>query len=39
MVDVVRDNFSALLPRVEELINECDFVGKSICPVTQNKSQ
>ena len=28
MVDVVRDNFSALLPRVEQCIRECDFVGE-----------
>lgn len=27
MVDVVRENFSALLPRVEECVRRCDFVG------------
>ena len=29
MVDVVRGNFAALLPRIEECIRECDFVGES----------
>ena len=28
MVDVVRGNFSSLLPRVEECIRRCDFVGE-----------
>lgn len=28
MVDVVRSNFSALLPRIEECIRRCDFVGE-----------
>ena len=27
MVDVVSGNFAALLPRIEECIRECDFVG------------
>ena len=29
MVDVVCDNFTALLPRIEQCIRECDFVGES----------
>lgn len=28
MVDVVRENFQALLPKVEESIQRCDFVGE-----------
>lgn len=27
MVDVVRDNFSSLFPRIEECIKECDFLA------------
>lgn len=38
MVDVVRGNFAALLPRIEECIRECDFIGESERTKKANKN-